>query len=318
MQAFIIVVVLLCSGVAGTTAALVHDGLEWLPEDMLRHINSRLPAVDRFHLSLSSSYMRNLVDLNDADIISARLLRQFGEHECLVAAIHIEDAPPGSMVQVVMHLLRSTHFDDWHIREALKQAYTVGHCDLVDVFLNHLQTSRPDVAHTKYVNFDRASCDDVARLSSLPLEVLLKMHALPRPTFLQVLATKYDGSGYGPFFKDQAWNLQYYSNTVMSHLYEKLLDTVDFDPARFCHISSMRRMSEYTRRDLLDSSGLCRHAFSHLQVMISPGSEIEFFNSSSVLFRADFLLEACRTGRLDWVCSVRLRHFGYSCCSFAP
>lgn len=148
------------------------------------------------------------------------------------------------------------------------------------------------------------------------------MHALPRPVFMQVLAVKYDGSGYGSFFHDPAWYSRRCSSTVLSHalyLYEQLKGTFDFEPVPFGKIASTQTISEPTLKTLLHMFSVgctncnrhqsraigycnrCLFTFSYLQMLLDPESSMAFLVPSSPFFKGHFLLEACWTGRLDWV-----------------
>lgn len=310
MQAFAFVLIL-CVGAVSTTLAstsreVVQDNLNSLPEDLLRDIGSRLPIADRYRFSLASLYLREIVGFNDAEIVSARLFSHFGDH-CLLFALLIEDAPPGCITKVVAEL--STKYDDSSLYfplDVVEYAKDVGHFDLIDDISANLS--------------DRVSNDNVARLASLPLSDLLGMHALPKQTFLEVLDAKYNASGYDSFFKDPVWNSNYFSRTVMSHaldVYKKLNGTIDFEPVPFGYIASTQTMSEQTRlilRNMTSSGTNINTMFFFLQTVLSPGSEMEFFSTLSIELRTEFLILACLTGRLDWVCPVRVLHSCCVCC----
>lgn len=314
MQAFCIAL-LLCLGAGRSIPVsksrdILKDDLNSLPEDVLRHISSQLPVVDRLLLSETSSSLRGVAKLNDAEMVSVLLLSHFGNETCLFFALSIEEAPPGFMTRVVTELLRSKAKRSL---QAACMACTVGYVELIDVISDEFLG----------VNLFR----DVADLATLPTSELLKMHALPKLTFLQVLSDKYKHAGYGAFFKDQAWYSQYCSYTVMSHalhLYNELNGAIDFEPVPFGHIAATQTLSERTQgalrnmaSDLIETrlrpgiSEECFYTFSLLQLVLSPGAEIQFFSKSSSAFRTEFLVTACKTGRLDWVCPIRAL---LSCC----
>lgn len=330
------IVLILCFGVVSATPTSTSDnnlenGLDSLPTDALRNIASRIPVVDRYRFSFASRLLRNAMDLNDIELVAARLFLRFGKEKRFVAALQIEDAPPGYVVAIVEELLRSTVLDDsqaepnalhkLRVLHVLNVADAVGHCDLVKVLYDDINGYSE---HNEVFpgHLFEISCDNAAQLASLPLEDLLHMHAVSKSMFLQVLDIKYYNSDYGSFFKDPAWYSQYYSKTVLSHalhLYNKLNGTTDFEPVPFGHIAFTQTMSEQTRMTLHDmyssSNDISdnRRHFSNflLQSVLSPGSEMEFFSMSNPVFRTDFLMLACETGRLDWVCLVRIL---LSCC----
>lgn len=140
-------------------------------QDVLPYVGSRFPVVDRYRFSLTSSSVQKNPDVNAANIVSARISSQFRKDRRLPAALNIEDAPHELVSEVVVQLLRSTKFDDSELIQAMSMAFYVGHCDLLDVLSDHLR----QFSSISYIQFfDRASCGDVTRLSSLRLKDLLK------------------------------------------------------------------------------------------------------------------------------------------------
>lgn len=280
-------VLILCIGVVSATPAstsddILHEGSKPLPNGTIPNTDSRVPSVNSFRVT-------------DASFVAEQLLHRFGIKECFIAALQIEDAPPGFVKAVVEELL--PHGSRRQKPLVFFLAHAVGHCDLVKGIFGELKVG---------------ALDNVTQLASLPLEKLLKKHALPERTFLQVIDAKYHTSGYGSFFKDPAWYSQYHSNTVLSgalHLYNKLNRTIDFEPVPFGHIAFTQTMSEQTQMCLHDmystsnSISVDRRQFTTalLQSVLSPGSEMEFFSRSNPELRTDFLMLACETGRLGWV-----------------
>lgn len=299
------------ASLANISRIVMAEGLESLPEDLLAEIGSRVNSVP--------NYVQKVVNGDDAGILSSVLYDRFGWQECLIAALLIEEAPGGVVVQVITNFLQyDNQIPSGAMENALEIAYTSGHCPkIIKMLSDRLPTSRalpPGCEKARDIYDCVMSADNSCR-SSVHLSDLLKMHALPRNTFMDVLAAKYSND-LGSFFNDCKRCGGIPSITMMSHavhIYRLLNGVRDFEPIPYARILSNGSIPNAIIEtnlplDYEGHSGLevyRRHihfpVLHNLQIVLSPSSEINFFTNMSREGRIKFLFEACTSGRLDWV-----------------